>query len=119
MYLKSTYNYRDPIQYALDRLQYLRIVLNKDMEIEAKIKQIDILQNEIVEAMKQPFRPDKHILRYPVDKPTQIEANIRLVERCIVNNDLPIGQRRGRVIDLLCRVKYELRKQLENKDKEA
>lgn len=110
MYLKFTYNYRDPIQYALDRLQYLRILLNKDIEIEAKIKQISIIQNEIVEAMKQPFRPDKHILRYPAGKPDQIEANIRLLERCIVNNDLPIGQRRGRVIDILTRVKYEVRK---------
>ena len=113
MSLKCTYSYRDPIQYALDRLQYLRIVLNKDIDIEAKIKQISIIQNEIVEAMKCPFRPDKHELRYPTDRPSQIEANIRLLERCIVNNDLPIGQRRGRVIDLLCRVKYEVRKQEE------
>ena len=108
MYLKFTYNYRDPIQYALDRLQYLRIVLNKDIDVEAKIKQISIIQNEIVEAMKQPFRPDKHELRYSTAKPTQIEANIRLLERCIVNNDLPIGDRRGRVIDILTRVKYEV-----------
>lgn len=115
--MKSTYNYRDPIQYALDRLQYLRIVLNKDIDVEDKIKQITIIQNEIVEAMKCPFRPDKHELRYPTGKPDQIEANIRLLERCIINNDLPIGQRRGRVIDLLCRVKYELRRELENKDK--
>ena len=110
MYLKFTYNYRDPIQYALDRLQYLRIVLNKDIDVEAKIKQISIIQGEIVEAMKQPFRPDKHELRYSTAKPTQIEANIRLLERCIVNNDLPIGDRRGRVIDILTRVKYEVRK---------
>ena len=111
MYLKSTYSYRDPIQYALDRLQYLRIVLNKDMEIEAKIKQISIIQGEIVEAMKQPHRPDKHELRYPTGEIDQIEARIRLMERCIVNNDLPIGDRRGRVIDLLTRIKYEVRKQ--------
>ena len=108
--LKSTYSYRDPIQYALDRLQYLRIVLKKDIDTEAKIKQISIIQNEIVEAMKQPFRPDKHELRYPTGKPDEIEARIRLMERCIVNNDLPIGDRRGRVIDLLTRIKYEVRR---------
>ena len=108
--MKCTYSYRDPLQYSLDRLQYLRIVLNKDMEIEAKIKQISIIQHEIVEAMKQPFRPDKHELRYPTGEIDQIEARIRLMERCIVNNDLPIGDRRGRVIDLLTRIKYEVRR---------
>ena len=108
--LKSTYNYRDPLQYALDRLQYLRIVLKKDLDTEAKIKQISIIQNEIVEAMKQPFRPDKHELRYPTGEIDQIEARIRLMERCIVNDDLPIGDRRGRVIDLLTRIKYEVRR---------
>ena len=111
MYLKSVCNYRDPIQYALQRLQYLRIVLKKDIDTEAKIKQISIIQNEIVEAMKQPFRPDKHELRYPTGEIDQIEARIRLMERCIVNNDLPIGDRRGRVIDLLTRIKYEVRRQ--------
>ena len=110
MYLKSVCNYRDPLQFALDRLQYLRIVLNKDIDTEAKIKQISIIQYEIVEAMKQPHRPDKHELRYPAGKPDQIEARIRLMERCIVNNDLPIGDRRGRVIDLLTRIKYEVRR---------
>ena len=110
MYLKSIYNYRDPIQYALDRLQYLRLVLKKDIDTEAKIKQISIIQHEIVEAMKQPHRPDKHELRYPVGQTDQIEARIRLMERCIVNNDLPIGDRRGRVIDLLTRIKYEVRR---------
>ena len=110
MSLKSTYNYRDPIQYALDRLQYLRIVLKKDLDTEAKIKQISIIQHEIVTAMQQPFRPDKHELRYPTGEIDQIEARIRLMERCIVNNDLPIGDRRGRVIDLLTRIKYEVRR---------
>ena len=108
--LKCTYSYRDPLQYSLDRLQYLRIVLKKDLDVEAKIKQISIIQNEIVEAMKQPHRPDKHELKYPTGKPDQIEARIRLMERCIVNNDLPIGDRRGRVIDLLTRIKYEVRR---------
>ena len=108
--MKSTYNYRDPIQYALDRLQYLRIVLKKDIDTEAKIKQISIIQHEIVEAMKCPFRPDKHELRYPTGEIDQIEARIRLMERCIVNNDLPIGDRRGKVIDLLTRIKYEVRR---------
>ena len=111
MYLKSVCNYRDPLQFALDRLKYLRLVLKKDIDTEAKIKQISIIQNEIVEAMKQPFRPDKHELRYPTGKPDEIEARIRLMERCIVNNDLPIGDRRGRVIDLLTRIKYEVRKE--------
>ena len=109
--MKSTYNYRDPLQYALDRLQYLRIVLKKDICVEAKIKQISVIQNEIIEAMKCPFRPDKHELRYPTGEIDQIEARIRLMERCIVNNDLPIGDRRGRVIDILTRIKYEVRKQ--------
>ena len=111
MYLKSVYNYRDCIQYALDRLQYLRVVLKKDLDTESKIKQISIIQNEIVEAMKQPHRPDKHELRYPTGEIDQIESRIRLMERCIVNNDLPIGDRRGRVIDLLTRIKYEVRRQ--------
>ena len=111
MYLKSVYSYRDPLQFALDRLQYLRIVLKKDIDVEAKIKQISIIQNEIVEAMKQPFRPDKHELRYPTGEIDQTEARIRLMERCIVNNNLPIGDRRGRVIDLLTRIKYEVRRQ--------
>ena len=110
MSLKSTYSYRDPIQYALQRLQYLRVVLKKDIDTEAKIKQISIIEYEIVEAMKQPFRPDKHELRYPTGEIDQIEARIRLMERCIVNNDLPIGDRRGRVIDLLTRIKYEVRR---------
>ena len=110
MYLKSVCNYRDPLQFALDRLQYLRIVLKKDIDTEAKIKQISIIQNEIVTAMQQPFRPDKHELRYPTGEIDQIEARIRLMERCIINNDLPIGDRRGRVIDLLTRIKYEVRR---------
>ena len=112
MYLKSVCNYRDPLQFALDRLQYLRIVLKKDIDTEAKIKQISIIQHEIVEAMRCPFRPDKHELRYPTGEIDQIEARIRLMERCIVNNDLPIGDRRGRVIDLLTRIKYEVRREV-------
>ena len=116
--MRSTY--RCPIRYALSRVNYLRKALKEKELLEDKIKLIDLIQGECIEALKQPvIDSDYPVMKYNLKvKPDPVEAYLRQAEISLTGKQ-PIGVKRSKLIDCLVHIKYELRKELENKDKEA
>lgn len=116
--MRSTYNYRCPITYALGRINYLRKALKEKETLEDKIRLIDLIQAECIEALKQPVIDSKYpVMKYNLNiKPDPVEAYLIQAELSLTGKQ-PIGVKRGKLIDCLVHIKYELRKELENKDK--
>ena len=116
--MRSTYNYRCPITYALGRINYLRKALKEKETLEDKIKIIDIIQAECIEALKQPVIDSKYpVMKYNLNiKPDPVEAYLIQAELTLTGKQ-PIGVKRGKFLDCMVHIKYELRKELENKDK--
>ena len=93
--MHSTYNQPQPVLYSLSKLESLRKVINSDRD--DKLKQIDIIEAEIILALHNPIAPTKYPkLKYPMDKPNAIESYIRLAERCLVSSQ-PIGNIRSKI----------------------
>ena len=116
MYLKSVCNYRDPLTYSLDMLQHLRKVLNDDTKtLDQKLQVVEDTQKSIVTALHQPVNHcTTKTLKYNMTiKPDRIENNLRLLEGIITKKGA-IGHKRSKVIEVLTKIKYELRKQAEN-----
>ena len=118
--MKSIYSHRCPITYALGRVNYLRKALKENETLEDKVRLIDIIQGECIEALKQPVvESDYPVMKYNLKvKPDPVEAYLRQAELSLTGKQ-PIGVKRSKLIDCLVHIKYELRKELENKDKEA
>jgi hypothetical protein len=110
--MRSTY--RCPIRYALSRINYLRNALKEKETLEDKIKLIDIIQGECIEALKQPVvDSDYPIMRYNLNiKIDPVEAYLRQAELSLTGKQ-PIGIKRSKLIDCLVHIKYELRKEEE------
>ena len=108
--MRSTY--RCPIRYALARINYLRSALGGKESLEDKIKLIDIIQGECIEALKKPVvDSDYPVMRYNLSiKPDPVEAYLRQAEISLTGKQ-PIGVKRSKLIDCLVHIKYELRKQ--------
>ena len=111
--MRSTYSYRRPITYTLGRINYLRNALKEKETLEDKIKLIDIIQGECIEALKQPVTDSNYpVMKYNLKvKPDPVEAYLRQAELLLVGKQ-PIGVKRGKLIDCLVHIKYELRKQV-------
>ena len=107
--MRSTY--RCPIRYALSRIAYLRKALKEKETLEDKIKLIDIIQGECIEALKQPvIDSDYPVMKYNLKvKPDPVEAYLRHAELTLTGKQ-PIGVKRGKFIDCMVHIKYELRK---------
>jgi hypothetical protein len=110
--MRSTY--RCPIRYSLSRINYLRNALKEKETLEDKIKLIDIIQGECIEALKQPVvDSDYPVMRYNLNiKPDPVEAYLRQAELSLTGKQ-PIGIKRSKLIDCLVHIKYELRKEEE------
>jgi hypothetical protein len=108
--MRSTY--RCPIRYSLSRINYLRNALKEKETLEDKIKLIDIIQGECIEALKQPVvDSDYPVMRYNLNiKPDPVEAYLRQAELSLTGKQ-PIGIKRSKLIDCLVHIKYELRKE--------
>ena len=109
--MRSTYNYRCPIRYALGRVNYLRKALKEKETLEDKIKIIDIIQAECIEALKQPvIDSDYPVMKYNLSiKLDPVEAYLRQTELLLTGRQ-PIGVKRSKLMDCLVHIKYELRK---------
>jgi hypothetical protein len=107
--MRSTY--RCPIRYALSRINYLRNALKEKENLEDKIKLIDIIQGECIEALKQPVvDSDYPVMRYNLNiKPDPVEAYLRQAEISLTGKQ-PIGVKRSKLMDCMVHIKYELRK---------
>lgn len=112
--MKSIYNHRCPITYTLGRINYLRKALKERESLEDKIKLIDLIQGECLEALKQPVIDSNYpVMKYNLKvKPDPVEAYLIQAELSLTGKQ-PIGVKRSKLIDCLVHIKYELRKQEE------
>ena len=111
--MRSTYSYRCPIRYALSRIAYLRKALKEKETLEDKIKLIDIIQAECIEALRQPVvDSDYPVMKYNLKvKPDPVEAYLIQAELTLTGKQ-PIGVKRSKFMDCMLHIKYELRKQV-------